>query len=202
MRTIADRATGQVTVAKTNRSGCYTMIDGRSLLSRFLGGCLPVLIVVGFFPVHVAAEDFDADYDAKPWAEVAVKLPPFPRDEDQIPFMVGANTHIKYSIDKRSLSVGGDGVIRFVLTVVSDQGARNISYEGMRCSTAERRFYAFGRPDGTWSKARGNQWVKIRGTSNNHHVGLYFNYFCPLGAASNASPEDLLRLLRQGGQTR
>ena len=187
--------------------------------SHFLSRCLPVsarasakgklsrarlllFVTLSLVSLQVAAEDFDAEYDAKPWAEVEVQLPPFPQDEDQIPFTVGANTHIAYSIDKRSLSVGSDGVIRFVLTVVSDQGARNISYEGMRCSSAERRFYAFGRPDGTWSKARSNQWVKIRGTSNNHHIGLYFNYFCPVGAASNATPEELLRGLRQGGQTR
>ena len=36
--------------------------------------------------------------------------------------------------------------LRFTLVIVSPSGARNVSYEGMNCSTGERRLYAFGRP--------------------------------------------------------
>lgn len=76
-------------------------------------------------------------------------------------FRVGAISDTKFFVDAQSLSYGTDGVLRFTLEVVSPSGAKNVSYEGMRCATGERRFYAFGRADGTWSKARGNQWVKI-----------------------------------------
>jgi hypothetical protein len=150
-------------------------------------------------PLLLAVE-FDNQYDEKPWEEVEVQLPAYPVAGSMIRFKVGAIADTAFLIDSKSLSVGVDGVIRYTLEVVSPTGARNVSYEGMRCATAERRFYAFGRADGTWSKARGNQWVKISGTSNNHHVELFSGYFCPPGSPSVASAEEALTVLRNGGQ--
>lgn len=153
-----------------------------------------------FFTSRSHAIGFDSEFDEKPWSEVEVQLPPFPEAGDLISFKVGALADTKYAIDSKSISFGEDGVIRYSLEVVSASGARNVSFEGMRCETGERRFYAFGRSDKTWSKARGNQWVKISGTSNNHHVELYSNYFCPLGSLSVRSAEDARRSLLSGGQ--
>ncbi|MBV5342254.1 CNP1-like family protein [bacterium] len=148
---------------------------------------------------QLLAADFDKEFEEKSWAEIEVQLPSFPEKGNLIPFRVGAISDTKYLIDGNSLSVGADGVIRYALVVVSSEGAQNISYEGMRCATAERRFYAFGRSDKTWSKARSNQWVRIQGSSNNHHVELYFNRFCSAGITSVTSAEDARRVLRSGG---
>lgn len=145
------------------------------------------------------ASGFDNDFEEKPWVEIAVQLPPFPQDDNLVPFKVGAVSDTQFKIDSESLSVGADAVIRYTLIVVSSAGAENISYEGMRCTTGERRFYAFGRSDGTWSKARNTRWTKIQGSLNNHHVELFVNYFCNMGAPTIASPDDALRALRNGG---
>lgn len=163
--------------------------------------CASVVALVGVLssPLLTAAE-FDNEYDEKPWEEIAVKLPAYPDAGNMIPFKVGAVADTTFLIDAASLSFGSDGVVRYTLEVISSSGAKNISYEGMRCATAERRFYAFGRADGTWSKARGNQWVRIRGTSNNHHVELFSNYFCPAGSSAVTSAEEALGVLRGGGQ--
>lgn len=152
-----------------------------------------------FSPLLLAAE-FDNEYDEKPWQEIEVQLPAYPVAGSMIRFEVGAVRDTTFLIDSESLSVGADGVIRYTLEVVSPSGARNVSYEGMRCATAERRFYAFGRTDKTWSKARSNQWGRISGTSNNHHVELFSNYFCPPGSPVVTSKEEALSALRSGGQ--
>lgn len=152
------------------------------------------------FSSSLFAVEFDNEYDEKPWAEIEVQLPAYPVADNMIPFKVGAVADTTFLIDSESLSVGTDGVIRYTLEVVSSSGAKNVSYEGMRCTTAERRFYAFGRANKTWSKARSNQWVRIGGTSNNHHVELFSNYFCPPGSPSVASAEEALGVLRNGGQ--
>ena len=146
-----------------------------------------------------ADEGFDSEFEEKSWAEVEIQLPAFPEAENLIPFRVGYHTETKYLIDGNSLSVGADSVIRYTLVVISASGAKNISYEGLRCETAERRLYAFGRSDKTWSKARANQWVKIQGSTNNHHVDLYGNYFCVVGASFISSADDARRVLRRGG---
>ena len=142
--------------------------------------------------------DFEEE-EQKTWAEVEVQLPAFPEEENLISFKVGAVDDVQYAIDSQSLSIGTDEVIRFALVTVSSMGAKSISYEGMRCLTAERRYYASGRPDKTWSKARSNQWFKIKGGSSSHHFELFSNYFCPVGSAFVTSAEEAVKSLRRGG---
>ena len=153
------------------------------------------LVALAFACSLATASGFDDEFDEKPWAEVEVQLPAYPEDANLIQFRVGAVEDTQYFIDSDSLSVGEDGVVRYVALVVSSSGARNVSFEGMRCTTAERRLYAFGRADRTWSKARNAQWLRIRGGSNNHVVELFANYFCRSGGVvSNA--DDARHVLR------
>jgi hypothetical protein len=159
------------------------------------------LAAVSFF-APAAADSFDSDFEEKPWTEIEVQLPAFPQKEDLVGFKVGAANNTQFQLDSKSLSVGTDSVIRYTLIVVGPSGAVNISYEGMRCATVERRYYAFGHSDQTWSKARSNQWTRIQGTSNNLYVELYSNYFCTVGASAIRSADDILRVLRKGGNTR
>lgn len=86
-----------------------------------------------------------SEFDEKPWAEIEVQLPEFPETENLIPFQVGAIRDRQFFIDGRSISIGSDEVIRFSVVVISASGARNISFEGLRCATGERRLYALAR---------------------------------------------------------
>lgn len=146
-----------------------------------------------------ANPNFDDEYDAKPWTEVEVVLPPYPQEADLLSFRVGAVRDTQFMVDTKSVSIGSDGVVRYTLVVIGSGGARNVSYEGLRCATGERRFYAFGRLDKTWGKARTNQWTAIRGGTNNHHVELYKSYVCDVGVPVFA-PEDILRRMRSKAQ--
>ena len=128
-----------------------------------------------------------------------VKFPPFPQAENLIPFVVSATADSKFMIDGESLSVTPDRVVYYTLVIVSSAGARNVSYEAIRCATAERRVYGFGRSDGTWSKARGDQWLRIEEqTVNRQHAALFGEYFCTLGT-SLRDADDARRILRSGG---
>lgn len=126
--------------------------------------------------------DFEEDYESKEWRELEVQLPAAPKQDTLLPFYVSAATENLFFIDGATLSVGSDGVVRYVLVVLSPQGARNVTYEGMRCETRESRVYASGRRDGSWSKARKNEWVSIQEQyANRQHAALYLEYFCPFG---------------------
>jgi len=143
--------------------------------------------------------DFDEDYDSKRWQEVEVQLPAPPRQDRLLPFYVSAVAENRFYVDGSSLSVGSDGVVRYVLVILTPQGGRNVSYEGMRCETRERRIYASGRADGSWSKSRNNDWVRIADQSvNRHHAALYLEYFCPIGIAVR-TPEEARDALQRGG---
>ncbi len=170
------------------------------LKTRWFGACLSAALFLVVLPSSQAA-GFDSDFEdeQKPWQEVAVQLPAFPEPVNLLPFTVGAVQDTRFLIDGNSLSVGADEVIRYTLVVISPSGAQTISYEGMRCTTAERRVYAFGRSDKTWSKARGNKWTQIKGNTNNHHVSLFGDYLCAMGAPTVMTADAARRVLRNGG---
>ena len=158
-----------------------------------------LLALLSSVPLFAAGREFDEEYDKKPWVEVEVSLPPYPEAGDLIPFRVGSRFDIGFFVDGKTISIGADGVIRYVLVVVSSSGAENVSMEGMRCATAERRVYAFGRSDKSWAKSRSNQWVRIQGGSNNHYVDLFVNFFCMTGAPEITTADQARRALRMGG---
>lgn len=162
-----------------------------------------LLLSLGVFlatPVAALGASVDEEDDLpKKWEEAEFQLPPMPKQEDLIGFFVSSATDNRFFVDSPSLSVGGDGVVRYVLVVVTGGGARNVSFEGMRCEARERRLYAFGRSDGSWSKSRNSQWERIReGGSNRQHAALFQEYFCPGGVVVRTT-EEARDALRRGG---
>lgn len=116
----------------------------------------------------------------KPWIELELKLPPFPKPENLLQFEPSAASSSRFYIDPGSISIGSDGAVRYTLVVRSSSGADNVSYEGIRCETREQKYYAFGGRDGTWSKARLSEWRRIEYKDiNRQHAVLYADYFCP-----------------------
>ena len=144
---------------------------------------LPILLLI--LPLSAYAEwgQFDIEFDAdKPWVELSAQLPPYPKADNLIKFNVSSATRHRHFVDTASISVGEDKVVRYTVVIEATGGARNVSFEGMRCETGERRLYAYGQPDGTWSKARNAGWEDIKFRSLlSYHKALYEDHFCPDG---------------------
>jgi hypothetical protein len=163
----------------------------------------PPLLLLGLLavaPVHAGWGDFDYDFDAnkKPWEEVQAQLPAAPKAENLTPFQVSSASAHRHFVDFTSVSAGEDGVVRYTVVVRSAGGAENISFEGMRCTTGERKLYAFGRPDGTWSRNRNARWEPIQSRqATSYQRVLFFHYFCTVEGAANLTA--MQRNLRQGG---
>jgi hypothetical protein len=162
---------------------------------------LVAIALLGFFmlPPALAEVGEDEDRDTKRWQEKAVALPAAPLPENLLPFYVSAATDNEFFVDGVSLTVGSDGVVRYTLVIQAAGGAKNISFEGLRCETKERRVYAIGRLDGTWSKSRNEGWQRVRDVpANRHHAALFYDYFCP-GGAIVADADEARDALRRGG---
>ena len=144
---------------------------------------LPALLLCLPLVAHAEWGEFEHDFEQdKPWVETAAQLPPYPKAENLIPFNVSSATRNHYFVDAASISVGADKVVRYTVVIDAGGGARNVSFEGMRCESGERRLYAYGHPDGTWSKARNAGWEGIRLRSLlSYHKALYEDHFCPGG---------------------
>ena len=136
-------------------------------------------------PLTAYAEwgQFDIEFENdKPWVELSAQLPPYPKAENLVEFNVSSATRHKHFVDTASISVGEDKVVHYTVVIEAAGGAKNVSFEGMRCDTGERRLYAYGHPDGTWSKARRSGWEGIKFRSLlSYHKALYEDHFCPDG---------------------
>ncbi|WP_254431960.1 CNP1-like family protein [Azonexus fungiphilus] len=165
---------------------------------RLVRGML--LAALAFAAVGASAQSRESLSDEPvQWQEQAVSMPPAPRREALLPFYVSATTSNRFFVDSASLTVDGDGVVRYVLLVETAGGAVNTTFEGMRCETRERKIYATGRRDGSWTKSRNEAWEKIRDIApNRQHAALFIEHFCPGGVIVRHAGE-ALEALRRGG---
>lgn len=147
-------------------------MPGMKILTALLL-CLPLA-------AHAESGDFESAFDqGKPWTEVAAQLPPYPKADNLIPFNVSSATRNKFFVDAESISVGADNVVRYTVVIEAAGGAKNVSFEGMRCDSGERRLYAYGHADGTWSKARNAGWEPIDFRSLlSYPKALFEDHFC------------------------
>ncbi|MEY4021878.1 MAG: hypothetical protein RI960_890 [Pseudomonadota bacterium] len=148
-------------------------------------------------PYASSANIDDADTDALK-AESPVVLPaPFQKN-NLLSFYVSPTTTLDFAVDAKSVSVTEEGIVRFVLVVTSQSGASNISYEGIRCSTGERKLYAVGQTNGSWTAARRDVWETIidRGI-NRQHAALAKDYFCETGMVAGKAEVIVDRLRKK-----
>lgn len=153
------------------------------------------LPIVAYAAAYGAEDEFDGE---KSWVELQTQLPAYPKPENLLTFDVGPTSKHHYSVDALSITVGQDNVVRYSLVVKSSAGAMNVSYEGIRCDTRERKLYAFGRSDNTWSKARVSKWESLENVSQHYpqrELARYF--FCPEQSIVK-DPEEAIKALKMG----
>lgn len=141
---------------------------------------LIILLVCCPLVAHAEWGNVEREFDQdKPWSEGTATLPAYPKEANLIPFNVSSVTRNTYFVDAESISVGADNVVRYTVVIEAAGGAKTISFEGMRCESAERKLYAYGQPDGTWSKARNADWEGIKQRSLlSYRKALFEDVFC------------------------
>jgi CNP1-like family len=162
--------------------------------------CLVLAGLVAAGPVRAQWDGWDYTFDReiKPWAEMQAQMPAYPKDDGLIPLDVGSATPHRFFIDGGSVSVGSDGIVRYTLVIKTAGGATNVSFEGIRCETREQKYYAIGRSDKTWVRARDPQWRRIEPKDfNAQHATLYREYLCR-GKTMVESAEQIVQALRRG----
>jgi len=141
------------------------------------------------------------DFEEKTWTESETAIPNFPKQENLLEFHAGPAERNRFFVDGATISVGTDGIVRYVLVLKTSGGASNVTLEGIRCETREYKLFAVGRSDGTWNKVQNPQWRAIENKlMNRHHAALNRDFLCPGGLA----PHDAVAIrsaLRRGKQT-
>lgn len=136
--------------------------------------------------------------EKKPEQEAEVVLPAYPEASAAlIRFDTTAVSRNRFFIDRDSLQIAADRSIRYTLVIESPSGVRNVSFEGMRCSTAEVKTYAWGTSEGKWYPAKEPKWQPIRADRlNGQHETLFERYFCEAASAARTA-SDILQLMQQ-----
>jgi hypothetical protein len=148
-------------------------------------------------PPAVEQSDWEQKHLAQAWAEEEVQPPSYPANADLAEFDVPGTPGFRFFIDRSSLAVGSDDVVRYVAVARSGEGAENVSFEGLRCATHEYRIYAVGHPEHRWS-GRPGAWQPVAAGAARWRAVLERDYFCR-GKQPIRNREEGLRLLRQGG---
>lgn len=142
------------------------------------------------------------DFSEKPLEEQPLRLPAPPKADALIAFDPRRPTTMKFLVDPASVTVGSDGIVRYTLVARGDGATTNVSFEGIRCKTRERKTYAYGRADGSWYQPRDPQWIRIGGSPvAGPAYALYEDFFCPARAIVSTAAE-AVDGLRRGGHPR
>lgn len=138
---------------------------------------------------------FDEEQEKLKWKELDFQLPSYPKDADLIEIQVSSGATFRFFVDAASLSVAGDGVVRYTFVARSPSGVSNVSFEGIRCSTKSYKVYAQGT-GGRWSP-RQSDWrdIEIRTIQRWHNV-LYSEYLCPRHRPIDSAAEGVDALRR------
>ena len=135
--------------------------------------------------------------DAVDWKESPVPPPPAFDVKKLIPLEVSAGSSLNYGIDPASISItDSDNLVRYVIVASNASGARNVMYEGIRCSTGEYKTYGRYSPDGKWNMVANPQWQSMFGSMPSKHAFRFAKAGACDGAASASSVYVLVSRLK------
>lgn len=141
-------------------------------------------------------EDIGGVPEEKVFKEDALNVPAYPDDAALIEFRPRGHSKNRFYVDRNSVSLGADWVVRYTAVIKSPSGAANVSYEAMRCKTSEYKVYAYGARNGTWTNAREIKWQRVDGTTNNFRYSLWVDYLCDSEAVAGRNAKDLIARLK------
>lgn len=136
--------------------------------------------------------------DAEAWQEAEV-TPPAAFGIDQLQsFEVMQGSSLSYGIDPKTLSVGKDGVVRYVLVARSTSGALNVLYQGIRCQTGEVKTYGRWDNQSSWNTGRNDDWqpLSFKGATR-PAMALARAGICD-GRTITGNPQKILNTLKKG----
>lgn len=160
------------------------------MYAKYLRAPLLALMAWGALQPSFAAED--------DWKEVEAPAPPAYSKHDLIALNMPANTALKFGIDPASLSIGSDGVLRYVMVAYNPSGSTNALYEGLRCTTGEVKTYARSTEPGRWNVVKEPQWraLDAREAASRHALILARQGACDGRVLATQKVPAMIELLR------
>jgi len=134
--------------------------------------------------------------EKKEFKEDALSLPAYPDDAALIQFRPRGHSKNRFYIERNSVSLGPDWVVRYTAVIKSPSGVANVSYEALRCKTSEYKVYAYGTPSGTWTNASEPKWQDVGRTAASFRYSLWADYLCDGEGVRGRNAKDLIARLK------
>ena len=151
-----------------------------------------------FFATVAQAQLLPVDPD---WREVEAPPPPAVKVDGLIPLEIPGSA-LRFGVDPASVSLGEDGIVRYVVVATSASGAVNAMYEAIRCNTAEAKVYARYNPGSGWTVAKDALWRSLHESQPWRHSLLIARTGACVGHAPNRSATQIVRDLRTTGASK
>ena len=129
------------------------------------------------------------------WTEAEAPPPPALRTQGLIPIEMPGSS-LRFGVDPKSITIGADRVVRYVVVASSASGTVNGIYEGIRCDTGEVKVYARHNPDSGWVPTRNSEWQDIFHAANDGHSLAIARSGACMQSAPNGSATQILQDLR------
>jgi hypothetical protein len=84
-----------------------------------------------------------------------------PNKSTTVPFYVSPTTIFKFAIDTNSISIGSDGVTRYIVVITNPSGGEQAQYEGIRCDSYQWRLYG-SFDNNKWNQNPLSSWNQIK----------------------------------------
>lgn len=139
-------------------------------------------IAIGQTLVACAGDPMESGLD--PYAPMVFKegvttMPPGPPNpKTLIPFYVSPRAIFKFAVDVDSISIGKDGVTRYIVVMTNPSGEQQTQYEGIRCDSFQWRLYGT-LENNIWRENPLSSWRAIQThVANRYQAALAQGAFC------------------------
>ena len=132
------------------------------------------------------------------WKEAEPPAPPDWSLSALIPLELSIRSNLRYGVEPRTVSIGPDYVVRYVVVAYMPGGSSNAFYEGLRCETGEVKTYARTTVPGQWNLVAKPQWKELdfNLNANRHTLALARQSFCDNKAVGGRTAADLVQRLK------
>jgi hypothetical protein len=125
------------------------------------------MIAAALWAVSAAAQ---VAFNPPDWVEAKTAAPPSFTTDQLIPIEMPHYVTVEVGIAPSTVSVGTDGVVRYVVVMRNTSGSTIAAYEGIRCTTDEVKLYARTNSVGDWVTIAAPQWRSVTDNLPSKHA--------------------------------
>ena len=136
--------------------------------------------------------------DDPDWKELDAPTPPAFSTDKLLPLDMPPYVSVKFGIDPSTLSIGVDGIVRYVVVTRNTSGTVNAMFEGIRCATGEVKTYARANEQAVWSTVSEPKWRVFTDNLPSKHAWVFARQAaCDGRAIAASSTADIIKALKK-----